>query len=161
MSSKPSLLLHSCCAPCSSAVLERLTPSFDVTVFYYNPNIYPQTEYIKRLKEQKEYLKKIDVKIIEGNYDENEYLEAISNKISLPEGSTRCFECYKFRLTQTAKLAQQKKFNYFTTTLSVSPHKNADWINQIGKTLETNACKFLEENFKKQNGFLKTMQLAK
>lgn len=161
MTAKPTLLLHSCCAPCSSSVLEKLMKDFDVTVLYYNPNIHPKAEYDKRLAEQERFLKAINVKLIVGEYNPDEYFSAIQGKENLPEKSPRCYECYKFRLEKTAKIAKEKGFDYFTTTLSISPHKNADWINQIGKTLETPTCKFLEANFKKQNGYLRSLELSK
>lgn len=161
MPTKPRLLLHSCCAPCSSAVLERLMPDFDVTVFYFNPNIFPASEYNKRLAEQQAYLQKIGVPIIVGKYTPEDYYVAIRGKEDMPERSPRCFECYRLRLEQTAKVAQENHFDFFTTTLSVSPHKNADWINQIGEELSTPHTKFLVANFKKQNGYLRSLELSK
>ena len=161
MQTKPTLLLHSCCAPCSSSVLERLCQNFDVTVLYYNPNIYPKQEYDRRLQEQKTFLKKIGIKMIEGEYNETEYLAAISGKEHLPEKSSRCFCCYQFRLAKTAEFAQKLGFDFFTTTLSVSPHKNAEKINEIGQTLETQTSKFFAANFKKQNGYLRSLELSK
>lgn len=161
MKTKPTLLLHSCCAPCSSSVLERLTEAFNVTVFYYNPNIFPEGEYKKRLNEQKAYLQTLGIKIIEGNYNPSEFLKAIKNKEDLPERSARCYECYKLRLSESKKIAESQKFDYFTTTLSVSPHKNADWLNQIGNSLSGSTCQYLEANFKKQNGYLRSLQLSK
>ena len=158
---KPKLLLHSCCAPCSSSVLERLIPDFDVTVFYYNPNLYPQAEYERRLDEQIAYCRNIGVDLIVGDYVPTDFVAAIRGQESMPEKSTRCFSCYKLRLQETVKLAKEKGFEYFTTTLSVSPHKRAEWINEIGKSLETDLCKFLESNFKKQNGYLRSLQLSK
>ena len=158
---KPKLLLHSCCAPCSSAVIERLKPDFDVTVFYYNPNIYPQVEYERRREEQIMYCQKIGVAVIVGDYVPSNFSAAIRGQEHMPERSPRCFSCYKFRLEKTADLAKEKGFEYFTTTLSVSPHKNANWINEIGKSLETDSCKFSESNFKKQNGYLRSLQLSK
>ena len=161
MTTKPRLLLHSCCAPCSSAVLERLLPDFDVTVFYYNPNIFPAQEYQKRLAEQKAFLKKLGVPIIEGDYNSTEYYFAIQGKENLPEKSPRCYECYRFRLAKTAEVARANNFDFFTTTLSISPHKNADWLNQIGESLSTPQTKFLTANFKKQNGYLRSLELSK
>lgn len=161
MTSKPRLLLHSCCAPCSSAVLERLLPDFDVTVLYYNPNIQPKEEYQKRLDEQKAFLQTLAVPMIEGDYNSSEYYLSIYGKEDLPEKSPRCFECYRFRLEKTAQVARENGFDFFTTTLSVSPHKNADWINQIGERLSTPQTKFLAANFKKQNGYLRSLELSK
>lgn len=155
------LLIHSCCAPCSSSVIEQLKEKFDITILYYNPNIYPESEYQKRLTEQRNYLKKIGIKLIEETYNPEEYLEAIKGKETLGEKTLRCFECYKFRMKKTAEIAQKLHFDYFTTTLSVSPHKNADYINQIGNELSTENCQFLVSNFKKNNGYLRSIQLSK
>ena len=162
MQTKPTLLLHSCCAPCSSSVLERLCQNFDVTVLYYNPNIYPKQEYDRRLQEQKTFLKKIGIKMIEGEYNETEYLAAISGKEHLPEKSSRCFCCYQFRLAKTAEFAQKLGFDFFTTTLSVSPHKNSAVINEVGrKVAQEEGVRFLEESFKKKDGYLNSIKLAK
>lgn len=162
MPTKPTLLLHSCCAPCSSSVLERLQKDFDITVLYYNPNIYPESEYIKRLTEQKKFLKQIGVKLIEEKYDPKEYENAIKNFENLGERTERCYHCYKLRIEKTFEIAKKLNFDYFTTTLSVSPHKNADWINEIGEKLAPNTTpKFLTSNFKKQNGYLRSLQLSK
>lgn len=161
MKSKPTLLLHSCCAPCSSAVLERLQNEFSVTVFYFNPNIFPKTEYQRRLAEQKRFLKQQNIPIIQGKFDPKQYHAAIMGHEALPEKSLRCFQCYKLRLEQTALTAQKLGFDFFTTTLSISPHKNADWINQIGQSLSTSTCQFLPANFKKQNGYLRSLELSK
>lgn len=162
MTIKPTLLLHSCCAPCSSSVLERLTTDFDVTVLYYNPNIYPESEYLKRLEDQKKFLKQIGINLIEAPYNPDEYEKAIKNFENLGEKTMRCYQCYKLRLEKTAEIAKKHNFDFFTTTLSVSPHKNSDWINEIGEKLSnSNKPKFLVSNFKKQNGYLRSLQLSK
>lgn len=162
----PSLLLHSCCAPCSSYVLLYLSDYFKITVFYFNPNIAPQEEYQKRLLEQKKFIKKIAVKnpvdFIEGDYDHSEFLEIAKGLESEPECGKRCHACYGLRLNETARLAKEMGFDFFTTTLSVSPHKNAAKINEIG----LNAAKlfgadFLCADFKKKNGYKRSVELSK
>lgn len=159
---KKRLLLHSCCGPCSSSVIEKLFPYFEITVYYYNPNILPAKEYNKRKEEQKRLLDILKVNFIEGEYDPEHFAFAIKGKESLPEGSERCKECYRFRLENTAKIAKEKGFDYFTTTLSVSPHKNTDWINEILENLEREfGIKCLPSDFKKENGYLRSIELAK
>jgi predicted adenine nucleotide alpha hydrolase (AANH) superfamily ATPase len=158
---KPKLLLHSCCAPCSSAVIERLLKDYDITIYYYNPNIYPVNEYDRRKSEQIQYCKKLGVDILVGDYNPSQYLIAIKGNEELPEKSVRCYKCYELRIYETAKKARELGFDYFTTTLSISPHKNATWINEIGKNFESEDCKFLESNFKKQNGYLRSIELSK
>lgn len=155
------LLLHSCCAPCSTAVIEKLFCHFDITVFYYNPNILPKKEYEKRKGEQKKLLDLLNVKFIEGNYEPEKFAYAIRGKENILEGSERCKECYRFRLEETAKLAKLKKFDFFTTTLSISPYKNADWINEIMLELEEDYdIKCLPSDFKKENGYLRSIELG-
>lgn len=125
----PSLLIHACCAPCSSACLEYLNKYFKITVFYYNPNISPKSEFDKRLAEEKRLLKSMPfenpVDIIDGEYDYNEFLSIARGLEAVPEGGERCFKCYRLRLEQTAKLAKKRGFDYFCTTLSISPLKNS------------------------------------
>lgn len=162
LNGKKRLLLHSCCAPCSSSVIEKLNPYFEITVFYYNPNILPKEEYCKRKSEQKNYLKNIDIKFIEGEYYSGDFFKAIIGKEHLPEKSIRCKECYRFRLEQTAQIAKEKDFDFFTTTLSVSPHKNVEWINEIMQDLEDKYnIKHLPSDFKKENGYLRSIHLSK
>lgn len=159
---RKTLLLHSCCAPCSSSVLERLKDYFDITVFYYNPNIAPFDEYNRRLEEQITLLKKLNICYIIGEYEKQDFFSAIKGYENFPEGSERCKNCYEFRLKRTAILAKQKNFDFFTTTLSVSPHKNAEWINEIGLNFEKEfGVKFLVADFKKKNGYLRSLQLSK
>lgn len=164
--SVPSLLLHSCCGPCSSYVLEYLTKYFNITVFFYNPNIYPENEYIKRLETQKLLLSKMpfvnSVSLIEGDYTPEAYLSAVSGQEHLPEGGARCSTCFTMRLNKTAELAVSEKFDYFATTLTVSPHKNAEIINNIGfKLSEKYGVSWLPSDFKKREGYKRSIELSK
>ncbi len=162
LNDKPTLLLHSCCAPCSSSVLSKVCQNFDVTVFYYNPNIYPQEEYLKRKAEQIRLCKTFGVNFLDCDYNENEYLSYVSGLENEPEGGARCVKCFYLRLEQTAVKAKQNGFKYFGTTLTVSPHKNEQIINQIGKSLqEKHDINFLFADFKKQDGYLKSIKLSK
>jgi len=161
-----SLLLHACCAPCSSAVLERLGDFFKITIFYYNPNITEENEYKKRVCEVKRFIKEIKTKypinFLEGDYKPLEFLEMAKGLENEPERGKRCYECYKMRLEETAKVASENNFLYFTTTLSLSPYKNANWINEIGKNLDTiYECSFLYSDFKKKNGYKRSIELSK
>lgn len=155
---RPSLLLHSCCAVCSSYVLLCLNPYFKLTVLYYNPNIEPFEEYEKRKKEQLRLLKEYaEVKIIDIDYENGRFREAISGFEHEPEGGERCSRCIELRLRRTAELARDKNFDYFCSTLSVSPHKNALLINTIGKKLQDESgVRWLYSDFKKRDGFLKS-----
>ena len=160
------LLLHSCCAPCSSSVIERLAPFFDITVFYYNPNISPKEEYELRKQEQINFIKKIqdkyNIDYIEADYDNELYEDKIKDLKNEPEGGLRCFVCYEMRLDKTASKAKELNYDFFTTTLSVSPYKNASKINEIGKKLEDKYnIKFLPSDFKKKNGYLRSIELAR
>lgn len=159
---KPSLLLHSCCAPCSSWVLERIKNFFDVTVVYYNPNIYPLEEYLKRKEEQKRILQILDIKFLDCDYNYNEFLCAVKGLEEEKEGGKRCNKCFLVRLEKVAKLAKENSFSYFGTTLTVSPHKNAEIINQIGEQLQNKYnIQFLFSDFKKENGYLNSIKLSK
>ena len=161
---KAKLLLHSCCGPCSTSVIEKLRPFFDVTVFYYNPNVFPKEEYLRRKEEQIKYLDKIGLPYIVGKYDIKMFYSKTAGLEKEPEGGLRCLECFKVRLGKTAKKAIDKKMEYFTTTLTVSPHKNSENINTIGKEIEEeykNKIKFLPSDFKKSGGFLKSLELSK
>ena len=135
----PSLFLHSCCAPCSSYVLEYLSKYFNITVFYYNPNIYPEEEYRKRVHEITRLVNSMEfehpVKLIEGHYDPQEFFQMAKGLEDVPEGGERCFKCYRLRMEEAAKLAEEGGYDYFTTTLSISPLKNAAKINEIGEEL--------------------------
>lgn len=161
----PSLLLHSCCAPCSSYVLEYLSSYFEITVFYYNPNITDQKEYQKRVREQKRFLQEKTwshpVHFLEGHYDPKEFLEAVCGYEQIPEGGERCFRCYELRLSRTADLAKQYNFDYFTTTLSISPMKNAQKLNEIGCRLQSQNAIYLISDFKKKGGYQRSIELSK
>ncbi len=160
---KPSLLLHACCAPCSSYVLEYLCSFFDITLLYYNPNISPQSEYDLRAEEIIKISSKFESKIkyIISAYSPQDFLNIAKGLEHEPEGGIRCEKCYKLRLEQTVKIAKEKGFDYFTTTLSISPHKNAQKLNTIGKTLsEKYNIPYLFSDFKKKNGYKRSCQLS-
>lgn len=161
----PRLLLHSCCAPCSSYVLEYLTQYFDVTIFYFNPNITPAEEYRKRVSEQQRLIAEAEylhpVSFIEGRYDCNEFFDIARGLEDLPEGGERCFKCYRLRLEEAAKIAADRNYDYFTTTLSVSPYKNAAKLNAIGGEMEEKyGVKYLYSDFKKKNGYKRSIELS-
>lgn len=161
---KPKLLLHACCGVCSSSVLERLYPFFDITVLYYNPNIYPEEEYLKRFNTLKEItLKmKIKVKLLEIGYESKEFKNISKGLENEKEGGKRCTKCFYLRLEKTAKLAQKHNFDYFTTTLSVSPYKDSQKLNKIGKILsEKYNVEYLYSDFKKKEGYKRSNELAK
>lgn len=162
---KKKLLLHSCCGPCSTAVIDKLKDEYDLTIFYYNPNIFPQEEYIHRLNEQIKYVKAINLPIvvIDGKYDDfNLFYSKFKGLENQPEGGSRCSICIGLRMEKTAKMAKENSFDCFATTLSVSPHKNAKLINEIGLSLqEKNKIEYLVEDFKKKDGFLKSLRLSK
>lgn len=156
------LLLHSCCGPCSSGVLDQLTSDYIVTVYFYNPNIYPDYEYIKRAEAQRKYLNEVGVSSVICDYTPEDYDSVVKGLEDQPEGGLRCLECFKLRLEKTAQFAKEKGYDVFTTTLSVSPHKDYVAINKIGKELEEKyGVKFLEANFKKNDGYLKSIQNSK
>jgi len=162
----PRLLLHSCCAPCSSYVLEYLGEYFEITVFYYNPNIFPESEYTKRILEQQILLGEMKLKypagFMAGNYDREAFYEIAKGLEHLKEGGERCLKCYELRLREAAKLAKEGEFDYFTTTLSVSPHKNADRLNEIGTRLAGEyGVEYLQSDFKKKNGYKRSIELSK
>lgn len=163
---KPSLLLHACCAPCSSYVLEYLSKYFDISLYYYNPNISPKKEYVFRLEELSRLLKEMPeakgVKIIDAPFDEQTFFDAVKGLETLPEGDKRCYKCYYLRLEDTAKKAKEMGFVYFTTTLSISPYKNAEWLNTIGDELaEKYGIDYLFSDFKKKNGYKRSIELSK
>lgn len=164
----PTLLLHSCCAPCSTYVLDYLMKYFKITVFYYNPNIYPRAEYEKRLANQKKLIIQMNgefnskINFIEGEYCNMEFCKNFMGLELEPEGGKRCELCYRLRLEATAKMAYKNKFDYFTTTLTVSPHKNAQTINDIGKDLANKYnVKYLFSDFKKKEGYKKSIELSR
>lgn len=162
---KPKLLLHSCCAPCSSAILEFLQNYFDITVYFYNPNITFEEEYYKRLNEQREYHEKrgYSIRVIEGNYDPKEdFFKQVKGLEDRREGGERCFKCYTLRMEATAQKAKELGFDYFSTVLSISPLKNAQWINEIGEKLsEKYGIKFLNGDFKKKNRYLRSTEISR
>ncbi len=162
----PSLLLHACCAPCSSYVLEYLSNYFSITILYYNHNIYPAEEYHRRLDEFKSFLPKRKyshpVSLVEATYHNSEYYKAIKGMEELGERSKRCYSCYQFRMEEASKYAKENHFDYFTTTLSISPYKKSDWINEIGKELEEKyGVSYLYADFKKRNGYKRSIELSK
>lgn len=162
---RPSLLLHACCGPCASSVLEYLAPYFDITVFYYNPNIMPKEEFIKRENALKDVIAHFDdVKLIVPEQDGDEYLSLVKGYEDAPEGGERCTICFDFRLAKCAEFMQKNagKFDFFATTLTVSPHKNATLINEIGmQNAQKYGVNYLCSNFKKRDGYLRSIQLCK
>lgn len=161
----PTLLLHTCCAPCSSAVIERLKDYFDITIIYYNPNIEPFLEYEHRKEEQKKFLSKIKSKnkldMIDADYDNEHYKSIIKGLENEPERGSRCKVCYRDRIEYTFNKAKSLGYEYFGTTLTVSPYKVSSWINEIGLELETDDLKFLVADFKKQNGYKRSIELSR
>jgi len=160
------LLLQACCAPCSSAVLERLASHFKITIFYYNPNITEKEEYQKRVGELKKFISQFDTKykvtLVEGKYEPERFFEIAKGLEDTPERGPRCYKCYKLRLEETAKVAEALNINYFCTTLTLSPHKNSNWINQIGEELDKNYnTTYLYSDFKKKNGYKRSIELSK
>ena len=159
---KPTLLLHSCCAPCSSSVIERLKDYFDITVLYYNPNIEPISEYEKRKQEQIKLLNIFNIKYMECDYDNDLFHKMSEGLENIPERGIRCHKCYKLRLDYTANLAKKNNFEYFSTTLTVSPYKLSNVINEIGIELDSiYNVKYLVNDFKKQNGYKRSIELSK
>lgn len=162
----PSILLHSCCAPCSSHVIATLTPYFNITILYYNPNIEPYEEYLKRKEEEirfiKEYPNQNKLDIIDCDYDNDKFHEMSIGLEEVPEGGARCIKCYYLRMKKTAQLAKENNYDYFATTLTVSPLKNSTKLNEIGESLSKKYnIKYLYSDFKKKNGYLHSIELAK
>jgi len=155
------LLLHVCCAPCSTAVIEALKKEYEITLFFYNPNIEPEKEYKLRLDQAEKLSQELDLDFIHGEYEDNEpWHQAIKGHEDDEEGGERCDICFSFRLQKAAILAKGENFDFFTTTLTISPHKNSEIINRIGKELaELHKTKFLEQDFKKD--YKKSIQLSK
>lgn len=161
----PTLLLHSCCAPCSSYCIEYLSQYFKITVFYYNPNIYPEDEYGKRVVEQQHFIErfcsKYPVSFLEGEYDKERFYEVTKGLEQEKEGRARCHLCYEMRLREAAKKALELKMDYFTTTLSISPLKNAQKLNEIGDRLAAEyGISYLNSDFKKKNGYKRSVELS-
>ena len=160
---RPKLLLHACCAPCSSATLERLAAHFDITILYYNPNIYPPEEYHRREAELERFVEEAGYHypVVELPYDPQEFYTAVKGLESEPEKGARCTVCYRLRMRRAAQYAAEHGFDWFTTTLSISPHKDAKRINAIGQELEAEfGVKHLPSDFKKHNGYLRSLQLS-
>lgn len=161
----PTLLLHACCAPCSSAVVERLASTFKITILYYNPNISDLDEYQKRLNELHKFIENFDTKykvdIIDGRYNSNEFFSISQGLEQEKERGKRCYQCYLLRMEETAKISEKLNFDYFTTTLSLSPYKNSNWINEIGEMLDKKyQSKYLYSDFKKKNGYKRSIELS-
>lgn len=161
----PRLLLHSCCAPCSSYVLEYLSEYFDITVFYYNPNIAPEAEYQERVREQQRLIRTMSlsrpVSFLEGRYCPQEFYETARGHETDPEGGERCRRCFELRLEESARTAKAGGYDYFTTTLSISPLKNAAWLNDIGTRMgERYGVPYLLSDFKKRNGYKRSVELS-
>ena len=161
----PRLLLHSCCAPCSSYVLEYLSDYFEITVFYYNPNISPAEEYEKRAAEQQHLIRELPAKhpihLVVGAYEPERFYAVSRGLEQVPEGGERCFRCFRLRLEEAAKMAAEGEFDYFATTLTISPLKNAQKLNEIGEELsELYKVEHLPSDFKKKNGYKRSVELS-
>ena len=159
------VLLHSCCGPCSTYCIQTLAEYFEVTVFYYNPNIYPESEYTKRVLEQQKLISemrfKYPVTFIAGNYDSEKFYNMARGLENVKEGGERCFKCYELRLREAAKIAKNGEYDFFTTTLSISPLKNAQKLNEIGMLLaEEYGIEYLLSDFKKKNGYKRSVELS-
>ena len=165
LNDKKTLLLHACCAPCSSAVLERIAEYFDITILYYNPNITEKEEYEKRLQELEKFVNEINldnIKVMPGRYEPEKFFEMSKGLEQEKERGKRCYQCYKLRLEETAKIAEQQNFDFFTTTLSISPYKNSKWLNEIGVDLDKKyQSTYLYADFKKKNGYKRSIELSK
>ncbi len=162
----PSLLLHSCCGPCSSYCIEYLSQYFNITVFYYNPNIYPDEEYYLRVKEQQRFIEAFPtrhpVSFIEGDYDKESFYEIARGLEHEPEKGARCLKCYDLRLRRTAQVAKEKGFDFFTTTLTISPMKDSQVLNEIGiRISEELGVKWLPSDFKKREGYKRSTELSR
>lgn len=164
ISTKNKLLLHACCAPCSSAVLERISKYFDITILYYNPNITEPEEYEKRLNEIENFVKKLNlknIKVLRWRYNPKEFFDISVGLEKEKERGKRCYKCYELRLKETAKVAEELNFDYFTTTLSISPYKNSKWLNEIGENLNKEfKPTYLYADFKKKNGYKRSIELS-
>ena len=161
----PKLLLHSCCAPCSSYCLEYLSDYFEITVFYYNPNIYPDEEYFHRAREQQVFIERFPAKhpisFVEGDFDKERFFQSVKGLENEPERGARCNVCFELRLGEAASMARQMNMDYFTTTLSISPMKDAALLNDIGSKMEEKyGVKYLHSDFKKKNGYKRSCELS-
>ena len=161
LDNKPKLLLHTCCAPCSTHTIDVLKDYFDITIFYSNSNIYPEEEFRKRLDEQIEYAARFNISVIEDTYNSKEFYETIKGHELDGEKSKRCYLCYEMRLRHTIERAKALGFDYFTTSLSISPYKVTRWINEIGYKLEQiYGIKYLYSDFKKENGYKESIRIS-
>jgi predicted adenine nucleotide alpha hydrolase (AANH) superfamily ATPase len=159
---KKKLLLHSCCAPCSSYVIEYLKDNFDITIYFYNPNISPEEEYLKRKEEIIKFIKNFDIPYLDCDYESEKFEKVAKGLEEEKEKGKRCHKCYHLRMEKVAVTAKKNKFDIFGTTLSVSPYKDADKLNEIGHILsEKYAIAYLEANFKKNNGYKRSIELSK
>lgn len=159
---KDRMLLHICCAPCSTYVLELLSANYDVTGFFYNPNIHPASEYQKREAEMKRYAQNLGVELICGEYNDKRWFDMVKGLENEPEGGKRCLLCFRMRLGETAKFAKEHGYNTIATTLSISPHKDASLINQIGNDLAKEfKIDFYSADFKKRGGFERSIKMSK
>ncbi len=162
----PTLFLHSCCAPCSSYCIEYLSQYFEISIFYYNPNIYPPEEYEHRVEEQKRLVSEMSLKypvtVIEGKFEPDKFYNTVKGLEKEKEGGARCFKCYEMRLREAGLEASKRGFDYFTTTLSISPLKNADKLNEIGESVAKEVgVAYLNSDFKKKNGYKRSVELSK
>ncbi|MBQ8132016.1 MAG: epoxyqueuosine reductase QueH [Bacilli bacterium] len=160
------LLLHACCAPCTSGCLEHIADHFQIDIFFYNPNITEEKEYEKRLNELKrfipEFKTKYPIQVIDGEYDAKKFFEISKGLENEPERGKRCYKCYELRIEETARMAEKLGYRYFTTTLSLSPHKNVEWVNEIGERFGQNYdTNFLYCDFKKREGYKRSIELSK
>ncbi len=168
---RPRLLLHACCAPCSSYCLEYLSEYFDITVLFYNPNLYPETEYVKRAKEEERLIETVNsksddegkkIKLVVSDFDSNEFYDKVKGLENCKEGGDRCHECFTLRLEKAARYAAENGFDFFTTTLTISPLKNARLLNEIGERAgEKFGVKHLPSDFKKKGGYQRSIVLSR
>lgn len=165
LEAKKRLLLHACCAPCASSVLERVTPYFDVTIYFYNPNITDRSEYLHRYNELLRFVSIVygdKIKVIDGGFEPQPFIEAARGLEDEPERGLRCDKCFYLRLKKTAELAKVGLYDYYCTTLSVSPHKNAQLLNELGFKIEQEELvKWLPSDFKKKQGYVRSIELSK
>lgn len=161
LKNRPKLLLHSCCAPCSSACIERLNGFFDITVYYYNPNIDSEAEYELRSREQVRFCSEKGIDTVVADYRPEEFFSAVVGREKDKEGGARCKICYELRLRKTFEYALKHGYDYFATTLTVSPLKNAALLNETGLNIATDGVKYLPSDFKKKNGYLRSIELSK
>lgn len=161
LETKPKLLLHSCCAPCSTHTIIFLKQYFEITIYFDNSNIHPEEEYNKRLQEQIKLCNILGISVIHSKYNAKEYFDNIKGLEHLGEFSERCFKCYEYRMINSYHYASENGFDFFTTTLSISPYKNSDKINEIGYRLQTDSVKFLYSNFKKDMGYQNSIKFSR